>query len=210
MTTPTLHLVGQQTQQLIGWHFSSGGDRPGIAVTRTTDERLRVVVCEPEDTREHHRYRLLTALAYQVAGSGSDLSHAVQALLSDDAAVCGSVTVTDLDVGGALSMSGFAAPPVLRLRATGRVELLPQGLGDVGIDHLVPGDGLVICSPTLLEDPPKILAALRRQFDRGCRVGELSVRQVIAQLMTDLERFPHAGVAVAVQVTDRPPARDVR
>ncbi|MDQ1293717.1 MAG: hypothetical protein QG608_1598 [Actinomycetota bacterium] len=210
MTTPTLHLAEQQARRLIGWHFSSGGDRPGIAVTRTSHEHLRVVVCEPEDTRGHDRHRLLTGSAHHVAGAPHDISGAVQSLLRDDAAGCGSVTVADLDTNGTLALGGFAAPPVLCLRTTGRVDIVPQGVGETRLDRLVPGDGLVICSPTLLEDPPQILAALRRQFGHGDRTGELSVRRVIAQLMSDLERSPRSGVAVAVEVTDRPSPGGVR
>ena len=174
------------------WHPMLSGRAPGVAVALPMEDRLRLVVLDLADSN---------GLGAEVV---RQVSHPAMTLTASELADqlvdtylgrsrCASVAIADLRRDGRLELQARAAPPAVLLSRARAARLLPgTSTGAVGrSERLVPGEVLVLCSASFLEDPPAVLGTIRRSSGQGTDA---------AQLRQELRACGHRGATASVTI----------
>jgi len=145
------------------WHPMLSSRAPGVAVALPLADRLRLVVLDLA-ARDGLGAEVIRQVSHPaIALTAADLAdQLVDGHLGH--ARCSSVAIADLLPGGRLELQVRAAPSAVLLSPGRSARLLPgASSGPSGrLERIDPGDVLVLCSASFLEDPPAVLGTVRR------------------------------------------------
>ena len=177
-------LVRDRAQQE-RWQPMVSSCAPGFAAAVTMTDRLRLVVLDLADPDG-----LEVEEAFDTALHAADLA---ERLVAADLgrARCPSVAIADLFPDGTLDLQVRNAPPALLLRPGAPARLLPAVSQGGRNDQMAPGEVLLLCSASFLEDPPTVLGTVRR----------LPTTADLANLRQALSAAPHPGATASVAST---------
>ncbi len=138
-----------EARRQLHWQTLTSPGAHAAAVTVTRGERVRVVVCESTSHIDASGACLPELQRLLHRGSPAQIAAACR---DDGASVC----VAELLSDGTATVSGFAAPSALLVGPGGRRLVPPAPAGaPAGELRLHAGELLVLCSPSVLEDPPQ-------------------------------------------------------
>jgi hypothetical protein len=178
-------LLNDQVQY---WHPVVSSRAPGFAAAVSMTDRLRLVVLD------------LTAgdgLGAEVLREVNQPTMALSAAdLADQLMVdycgrsrCSSVAIADLFPDGRLDLQVRNAPPAVLLSAGVPARLLPGRSTSGILDRVAPGEVLLLCSASYLEDPPAVLGTVRQSPGDDTSLD---------RLRRALETAPHCGATASV------------
>ena len=176
-------LISDQAQ-VNAWHPVLSSHAPGVAAAVPMTDRLRLVVLDLTD----HAGRGAEVVG-EVNASASTLSaveladYLVAAQLNSSR--CSSVAIADLFADGSLDLQVRNAPPAVLLSPGNPPRLLPGGIRE----RVVPGEVLLLCSASFLEDPPAVLGTVRQMPGDDTS---------LARLRQALKTTPHRGATASV------------
>lgn len=149
------------------WTAGFTGTPPAHGAAIRIGERLRVTVLELSPRSAATGRDVLRALEASRAGSVADAVEALAALAVPGARP--SVAVADIADDGTLRLSLHDAPPAVVLSPDRPAGTAVAGSGPT----LSPDDALLLCSASLLENPPTALAAIRGSTPGPAEVEDL-------------------------------------
>lgn len=171
------------------WDPMLSGHAPGLTLAVTIEDRLRLVVLDVADQSSVDA-EALDELKHHCAGrQADDLADDLVAGRSSWHPSCASVAIADLSPDGQLQLRMRNAPSAVLLSPAQPARLLPDTGPTDGCPRVGPGEVLLLCSASFLEEPPPALGAVRRSLftDSG-----------LTRLRRSLQNASHPGATASV------------